>query len=215
MILKINQKKKNEELLIFEILQKDRKLGVISINRNKDNRNVDIKMKLLNKECTLKYEKQSFEEKPWRPGYKSCFKYIIYNGACDDGYVYRVDQKQQLFIRSRYYEMQYNGFEYDLYPLGSDLKKNKYSIYCNKVQVAQVDQESLENIKDNFCQYIIYAINLREAKASIILWIYMCLDSWFSEGENKRKFYEKYTAKKQDPFLWKQYHPHFVQTIEE
>lgn len=215
MILKINQTKKDERLWMFEILQKDQKLGIISINRQKENRKADIQMKFLNKEYTLKYEKESFEEKPWRSGYKSCFKYMIYNGARDDGYIYRVDEKQQLFLNSRYYEMQYNGFEYNLYPLGLDVKENKYSIYCNKVQVAQVDPESLEDLKNDFCHYMIYAINLREAKASVLLWIYMYLDSWFCENRNKKRFYEKYTSKKQDQFLWKQYHPHFIQTIEE
>ena len=105
---------------------------------------------------------------------------------------------EKLFLTLNYYEMQYRGLEYNLFSIMSKKKFEQYLICCNGTQVAQVTS-SIKISKKQY-DYTIYAINLREAKASVILCVYMHICNEFKLREKITKFYED---------------SNFIQTIEE
>lgn len=158
----------------------------------------------------LEYTDGIFKERPFEKWYKSQHKYMVSSEFGQEGYVYQVEWRKNLFVTLNYHEMKYRGLEYNLFSIMSPKKFKQHLIYCNGTQVAQVDSS-----KDQYDDYTVYAINLMEAKASVILCIYMHIYNGFSLKEKDIKFYRNSASYTENRRIPKEYQINFVQTIEE
>ena len=127
------------------------------------------------------------------------------------GMIYQVDRKTGKEDVCAFYQMEYAGKWYDLYPVSFESEGELYLLYCGNQQVAQVEKDMV--IVDGQYAYNIYAVDQTAAEIAVLMCAYIYMYCDFKPGQKTNRSVVIYTKITTDKTLLEKYDPTFKNMI--
>ena len=127
------------------------------------------------------------------------------------GMIYQVDRKTGKEDVCAFYQMEYAGKWYDLYPVSFESEGELYLLYCGNQQVAQVEKDMV--IVDGQYDYDIYAVDQTAAEVAALMCAYIYVYCDFTPGQKINRSVVIYTKITTDKTLLEKYDPTFKNMI--
>ena len=127
------------------------------------------------------------------------------------GLIYQVDRKTGKEDVCAFYQMEYAGKWYDLYPVSFESEGELYLLYCGSQQIAQVEKDMV--IVDGQYAYNIYAVDQTAAEIAVLMCAYIYMYCDFKPGQKTNRSVVIYTKITTDKTLLEKYDPTFKNMI--
>ena len=127
------------------------------------------------------------------------------------GMIYQVDRKTGKEDVCAFYQMEYAGKWYDLYPVSFESEGELYLLYCGSQQIAQVEKDMV--IVDGQYAYNIYAVDQTAAEIAVLMCAYIYMYCDFKPVQKTNRSVVIYTKITTDKTLLEKYDPTFKNMI--
>lgn len=214
MILRIEQIQKELFSAEFRIFHSDEIVGNIFVQGKLGSMETKIKVQFFEKNYEMEYAGGIFKEKklPDKSG-KAYRTYEIRDMLRQIvGEVSQIDKKEGWLSTISFFELLFGKQKYCLYPIGFGSEGGKHPVYCENIQIAQVEKPG--EIYNDLHNYKIFAVDQKAAEISVLFSAYMYINANFKPGEKASKSYVKYTSITTNKILKEKYHPDFVRKIQ-
>ena len=137
----------------------------------------------------------------------SAVPYVIYDSNNQEVGRFSILGGGKGFKTYEYYKLEFLNNQYYIFEVGLGKDGIKYPIYCNDVQIALIEKDSV--VYNNLDEYNIFAIDANAAFISYLSALYLDIVRYSNRGEVNKKGFQKYYVKTTLQELKNKYNPDF------
>lgn len=207
MILDIIQTSKDLVTAEFVIKHGEKQVGSFSLKGSLYSMEADIKGILYNRTVffmTRNKAVKSKEKEHFRP-------YSVLEFGKESGLIFQAEKKISLFKGYGYYEMNCYENTYTMYAIGMGSEGAKFPIYCENIQVAQIEKDCV--VYDGLHNYKVYI--KQDDLVDVVVWLcaYLYVTGMYTPGEKIIHGKTKTVSITTNKVLKEKYNPEFINSI--